>query len=529
MVIPLSEALLDPLLAAARPVIVAGGATAGRVPIRWAHASEQLDVAPLLLGGELLLMEGVNLHSDQDPQECRRYVESLVKAGIGALAVELSDRLPSVPAPLVAAADEHGLAVLALPHRVPFVQVCESINTRLTEQKFRSLRVADRLSGLLGEAAASDAGIDELLQVVASATGATAALVSPAGEEIVRADPGRGVDTSRTAGSSSGVLRAGDSLLGTLFLRAHDEADLHAVAVALDRAPDVLAIALLRRRPPTSRERLAAQLFAVATAPAVRPDPSAELQIDALLGRLGVEDRECFLGVWADVGDDERTLRSVRSALAVAAPAGPARGPAPAAAESVVCVAGGELLALLAFPDAAARERARGLLLGEWPSGAGTAALVCVGSGADACARVPRELAEVRGVREWTRVASGVVDARLHRLERFASTLRDDAEADALVEEVLGPLRHGRPELLATLEAFASHWGGKTATAAALGIGRQTLYDRLARIEALIGPLDASPARTRVLLTAVSLHRARAALPPAAPRSTRPFPPPPER
>ncbi|ROS23246.1 purine catabolism regulator [Rathayibacter sp. PhB127] len=522
MVIPLSEALLDPLLAAAGPVVVAGGEAAARVPIRWAHASEQLDVAPLLLGGELLLMEGVNLSSDQDPEECRRYVESLVTAGIGALAVELSERLPSVPAPLVAAADDLGLAVLALPRRVPFVQVCESVNTRLTEQKFRSLRVADRVSGLLGEAAAADAGIDELLKVVASATGASAALVSPAGEEIVRAHPGRGVDTARTAGASSGVLRAGDSLLGTLYLRAHDEADLHGVAVALDRAPDVLAIALLRRRPPTARERLTAQLFAVATAPAPRPDPSAELQIDALLGRLGVGGRECFLGVWAHVGDDERTLRAVRAALdrSVRGSADPA---------SVVCVAGGELLALLAFPDAAARERARALLLGEWPPAAGAAALVCVGSGADAVARVPRELAEVRGVREWTRAESGVVDARLHRLERFASTLRDDAEADALVEEVLGPLRRGRPELLATLESFASHWGSKTATAAALGIGRQTLYDRLARIESLIGPLDASPARTRVLLTAVSLHRARAALPPAAPRSTRPFPPPPDR
>ncbi|QHC60132.1 PucR family transcriptional regulator ligand-binding domain-containing protein [Rathayibacter sp. VKM Ac-2760] len=516
MVIPLSEVLLDPLLAAAEPLLVAGGPAAGRVPIRWAHASEQLDVAPLLLGGELLLMEGVNLASDLDAQECRRYVESLVTAGVGALAVELSERLPRVPAPLVEAADEHGLAVLALPRRVPFVQVCESINTRLTEQKFRSLRVADRLSGLLGEAAAADAGIDELLRVVATATGASAALVSPAGEEIVRAHPGRGVDTGRTAGASSGVLRAGDSLLGTLYLRAHDESDLHAVAVALDRAPDVLAIALLQQRPPTARERLTAQLFAVATAQTPRPDPSAELQIDALLGRLGLSGRECFLGVWADVGDDERTLRAVRSALQ-------------ATAEAMLCVAGGELLALLPFADVVARERARAVLLDAWPDGAGAAALVCVGSGADEHAGVPRQLAEVRGVRAWTRAATGVVDARLHRLERFASTLRDDAEADDLVEEVLGPLRRGRPELLLTLETLASHWGSRTATSAALGIGRQTLYDRLARIESLIGPLDASPARTRVLLAAVALHRARTALPPAAPRSTRPFPPPPER
>ena len=50
MVMPLSEALLDPLLAAAGPVVVAGGPAAGRVPIRWAHASEQLDVARAVAG-----------------------------------------------------------------------------------------------------------------------------------------------------------------------------------------------------------------------------------------------------------------------------------------------------------------------------------------------------------------------------------------------------------------------------------------------------------------------------------------------
>ncbi|KQQ05728.1 MULTISPECIES: PucR family transcriptional regulator [unclassified Rathayibacter] len=519
----LVDALRDPLLAAALPVVVAGGAGADRALIRWAHASEQLDVAPLLLGGELLLMEGVHLSLDQDAADCRRYVASLVEAGVGALAVELSVRLPEVPAPIVAAADELGLPVLALPRRVPFVQVCESINTHLTEQKFRSLRLADRLSGLLSDAAAADAGIDELLRVVATATGASASLVSLTGEELARASPGRGVDTSPTAGAFSGVLRAGDSLLGTLHLRAHDAADLHSVAVALDRAPDVLAIALLRHRPPSVTERLAAQLFAVATDEQTREEASADLQIDALLGRLGAASRERYLGVWADTGHDDRVLRALRGLLgSVGADPGP-----------VLIAVGAEVLALLPFADATAMEAGRARLLERAGlldrSGLADAsgALICVGSGLGGQRRVQRELAEVRGVRDWAPAGGEfAVDSRQHRLARFASTLHDDVEADDLVEEVLGPLRDDQ---LATLETFASHWGSKTATAAALGIGRQTLYDRLERIESLIGPLDSSPARARVVMTAVFLHRARAALPSAPPRSRRAFPPPADR
>ncbi|SMH27666.1 purine catabolism regulatory protein [Rathayibacter oskolensis] len=516
----LSDALRDPLLAAAEPVLVGGGPGADRALIRWAHASEQLDVAPLLLGGELLLMEGVHLSLDQDAEECRRYVASLVDSGVGALAVELSLRLPRLPSPLLAAADELGLAVLTLSRRVPFVQVCESVNTRLTEQKFRSLRMADRMSGLLSEAAAADAGIDELMRVVSTATGASATLVSLTGEELARAAPGRGIDTARTAGSSSGVLRAGDSLLGTLYLRAHEDADLHSVAVALDRAPDVLAIALLRHRPPSVPERLTAQLFAVLTADESRSDPAIELQVEALLGRLGAGTRGRYLGLWADVDHDDRLLRALRDTVAAAG-----ADPAP-----VLGVVGAEVLALLPFADAAAMEAGRSALLdgaahlmrSRLSSGGG---LICVGSGLGDQGRVQRELAEVRGVRDWAPAGVGVVDSRHHRLERFASTLRDDAEADDFVEEVLGPLLAHRSELLTTLETFASLWGSKTATAAALGVGRQTLYDRLARIQSLIGPLDASPARTRVITTAVFLHRARASLPagPAAPR--RAFPP----
>lgn len=517
MVMPLSEALRDPLLSAAGPVVVAGAEAARRAVVRWAHASEQLDVAPLLLGGELLLMEGVHLSPDLDPAVGRRYVESLVAAGVGALALELSPRLLAVPAALAEAADELGLPVLSLSLRVPFVQVCESINTRLTEQKFRSLRMADRVSGLLADAATADAGIEELLGVVAEATGASASLVSLTGDEIARAAPGRGVDTALTAGAFSGILRAGGSLLGTLLLRAHADADVHAVAVALDRAPEVLAIALLRHRPPSVDERLAAQFFSVATGQS-RSDPVVELQLDAFLGRLGAGGRPRYLGVWADVGSDERTLGAVRSALgAVDA------DPAP-----LLCVAGSGLLALLPFADARAMEQARAALLGPSGLGAGaaSAALVCVGSGSGDQRGVQRELAEVRGVHDWAPDASGVVDARQHRLERFASALRDDSRAEDFVEEVLGPLRRDRPELLATLEVYASHWGGKTATAAALGIGRQTLYDRLARIESLIGSLEASPSRARQVMTAVLLDRARATLPAGPPAASGPFPPP---
>lgn len=52
------DAFDDVYLSAARPELVAGRRSSTR-SLRWVHASEQLDIAPLLRGGELILMEGV--------------------------------------------------------------------------------------------------------------------------------------------------------------------------------------------------------------------------------------------------------------------------------------------------------------------------------------------------------------------------------------------------------------------------------------------------------------------------------------
>jgi purine catabolism regulator len=69
-------------------------------------------------------------------------------------------------------------------------------------------------------------------------------------------------------------------------------------------------------------------------------------------------------------------------------------------------------------------------------------------------------------------------------------TLRDEPALADFVEQRLAPLRahdaRHRGELMKTLEVFCAHGGHKTETAKALHLKRQSLYKRLARIEALL-------------------------------------------
>jgi purine catabolism regulator len=75
-------------------------------------------------------------------------------------------------------------------------------------------------------------------------------------------------------------------------------------------------------------------------------------------------------------------------------------------------------------------------------------------------------------------------------LRRLLWTLRDEPALADFIEQRLAPLRahdaRHRGQLVNTLEVFCAHGGHKTETAKALHLNRQSLYKRLARIEALL-------------------------------------------
>jgi purine catabolism regulator len=75
-------------------------------------------------------------------------------------------------------------------------------------------------------------------------------------------------------------------------------------------------------------------------------------------------------------------------------------------------------------------------------------------------------------------------------LRRLLWTLRDEPALADFIDQRLAPLREydarHSGQLVNTLEVFCAHGGHKTETAQALHLKRQSLYKRLARIEALL-------------------------------------------
>ncbi|MCU7821962.1 PucR family transcriptional regulator [Kitasatospora sp. DSM 101779] len=110
-----------------------------------------------------------------------------------------------------------------------------------------------------------------------------------------------------------------------------------------------------------------------------------------------------------------------------------------------------------------------------------------------------------------------VATARAFALERELTRSGGRERWSRLAGDVLGPLlewesRHAG-DLVRTLEVHLRHGCSPTRTAALLHIGRQSLYQRLERIEGLLGFVVADPEVQAELLLATCAHRLLQAVP----------------
>ncbi|WP_370591501.1 PucR family transcriptional regulator ligand-binding domain-containing protein [Saccharopolyspora montiporae] len=145
-------------------------------PVRWAHVSELREPGPYLVGGELLLTAGVNL--PRSAAEVNGYVAGLLACGVSALAFgRTPDLHEQLPERLRAACVRHGLPLLVVDPRTPFLAVNRAVSRALA-------RAADREQQRIAEArealtrAAAD-GPQAVLRELAARLSGWCALIGP--------------------------------------------------------------------------------------------------------------------------------------------------------------------------------------------------------------------------------------------------------------------------------------------------------------------------------------------------------------
>jgi purine catabolism regulator len=536
MALTLRELLAFDVMRETKPEVVAGERALDR-PVRWVHSSEIYEIGPLLSGGELLLTTGLGL-AGSDAGARRHYVREVAQRGITGLAVELGSTFDELPDEMVDEARRFGLPLIALRAVVPFIKISEAGNTAIVDESARRLRLGDQVTRALNEALISGAGVAGLLRTAADVAGAPLMLVTATGALV--ASYGVGDDHAAWEAIDAASAQAQVIVHGRPWGRvvAGPGSPLAAedLTATVDRTAMALTVEILRTGdPPTERERHAAALLGDLLGDGGGMLTDSETTVRAgLAGFRPPPDRD-VLGVAVDAPE-------TRPAIAIIDHAARLLGTTALRARVRDAV-----LALVAAPVAAVdavgaveavfREATR-------RSGA-PQITVALGHGVGHFGRISAADAPAAGSPDriatgWARTlrdaratlgltlpayADGrptavpdrppdrpvVIASRAVGLE-LELTRHNDTEGLAdLVRRTIGPLvawdAQHRTGLVHTLELFLRHGCSATRTAEALHLRRQSFYQRLNRIEALLGHQVNVPDLYPALLAAACAQR----------------------
>ncbi|OUC79746.1 PucR family transcriptional regulator [Gordonia lacunae] len=173
---PTLREILDNDLAAAEPRILSGHERLD-APVRWVHSSEIYEIGPLLTGGELLLTTGLGLRG-LDAGTRKHYVQDLAQRGVAAVAIEVGRTFEAVPDEMVRAGSAARLPIIELRAVVPFIDVCRAVNTAIAAREVDGLRARSELVDALHDDLSAGAGVASMLGHVAEILGAPVVLVS---------------------------------------------------------------------------------------------------------------------------------------------------------------------------------------------------------------------------------------------------------------------------------------------------------------------------------------------------------------
>ncbi|GGK42230.1 PucR family transcriptional regulator [Nocardia camponoti] len=501
--LPTVNELLADQFRAADPLVLAGRSSLDRT-VGWVHSSEIFEISPLLAGGELLLTTGLGL-AGVDAGTRRHYVREIAARDVAGVAIEVGRTFDTVPPDMIAEASRARLPLIALRTVVPFIELCRSANTAIVSREVSLLRRVDQLTAELLADLGAGHGPARLLARVGAVTDCPLVLTANSGALVAA----HGVDDDRSAwaavdsATATATIRVRDTTWGTLTAGPGSPLDSVTLRAVLARAAEALAPALVQVATPTGApRRVAARLLADLLG-------DKQIRVADLRTRLAAAGASgtAWVPVAVDAPEPRIATRLLDSAMRdLGRPA--VIGDVHATVYGLVAIEHTATDPVTDVADALRKARAANridgvtIVVGE-PDGVDAAKLAAAlrTTGSALALAVRRRRDGLRQPVFTTReLAADLLVAAIPSTERAH-----------LVRSTLAPLiawdaAHGTA-LTSTLDHFLRNGGSATRCAAALHIGRQSLYQRIDRIKALLGYDPTSPELAGTLLLALTAHR----------------------
>ena len=511
----LADVLDLPALRRADPHVRAAPDKLGRA-VRWVHVSEVSDIAHLLEGGELILTTGIAL--PDEPDALAHYVEDLSRAGVTGLAVELGRRYQkALPAELIAAAERSSLPLIELRRETPFVAITQAVHTLILDVRMQELIASDEAHQAFTALTVAGQGPQQVVDLVASMASRSvihenaahqvlayscpdgdAPAVLAAWESRVRS--GKGADGDGWAAVD--VTTPDGAAWGRVVMRCGPEPTPRE-RMLLERAATALVINRLTDRDIDSLERQSHRTLLTALALSTEPPDETAARARAL--GVPLDGRRLTglvvrpTGEHTGPGGLPGLLRDLASQAVLAMQA--LRLPAlvgPLDDHRVAVLISQDRITEAEPVLATLSDRLHAVFDRRSDAGA-----LVVGAGSTVVG-VERAQSTLREAMQVAEAAVGMPGHRSYfrppdlRLRGLVHALRHESAVVEYVERELGALlahdaAHGS-RLFDFLAAYCRCGGNKTAAAAELFISRAALYDRIGKVERVLGVDLADPA-----------------------------------
>ncbi|MGU3291945.1 PucR family transcriptional regulator [Williamsia sp. M5A3_1d] len=472
-------------------------------PIDCALTSELVDAADWLSGGELLLTTGMRLPDDREGR--RRYLASLADAGVAAVGFGTGLGYDTVPDDLVDIGTDLGLPVLEVPLPIPFSAIARTLLDRVADDRYAQFTRAARSQPAMTRAVIAG-GVPALAGELAAALDHTVVVIDRDGRVVCSrpgaADPAAmthvrraiGPDHWRSGGAASaaGVTITADHTITVQRISSGGAVVGH-LAVIGDRPLGDLQRVLVGH----ASSLITLQHNGAGDVAAERAQLHSDVLGFAVRGDRLPATAETMLLRAAD-GDGH--VRVVVYEFRSAAVAVDAVGRLSSALEQrwrpVFCTRDGrEVVVLLRGDDDAT-----------------TAELLAAGLRMRAGLGDPVPLCDIAvSTGQARQAARAAVDGEVVDLVATRSVLAIDEVQDGLrglhdirLRPLLDVHAAGGADLVTTLRRFLEANGHWESAAAAIGVHRHTLRQRVFRIEGLLG-VDLADARTRAELLLILL------------------------
>ncbi|QBP41284.1 PucR family transcriptional regulator [Paenisporosarcina antarctica] len=130
--------------------------------VKWTHILEVKEFESLINGGELILTTGVGLQLDLPTQH--KYLKSLIDKNAAGICIEIGTYFKEIPFELTQLANEHDFPIIIFEKIVKFVDITQDLHTHIINQHHQMLTQLDTLSRKFIGLSLAPNGILKILQ-----------------------------------------------------------------------------------------------------------------------------------------------------------------------------------------------------------------------------------------------------------------------------------------------------------------------------------------------------------------------------